>query len=52
MEGAAGAPQVDGAPRACAVAALPLDEGEVQGEEGLLPEGAAARRRYLQGGLH
>ena len=50
MEGAAGAPQVDGAPRACAVAALPLDEGEVHGEEGLLPEGTA--RSYLQGGLH
>ena len=47
MEGAAGAPQVDGAPRACAVAALPLDEGEVHGEEGLLPQGAA--RGYLQG---
>ena len=47
VEGAAGAPEVDGAPRACAVAALPLDEGEVHGEEGLLPEGAA--RGYLQG---
>ena len=41
VEGAAGAPQVDWAPGACAVAALPLDEGEVHGEEGLLPEGAA-----------
>ena len=31
------------------VSALPLYEGEVHGEEGLLPEGAAGR--YLQGGI-
>ena len=52
MEGAgapaAAAAAADGAPGACAVPALPLYEREVHGEEGLLPEGAAAGR-YFQG---
>ena len=53
MEGAgapaAAAAAADGAPGACAVPALPLYEREVHGEEGLLPEGAAAAGRYFQG---